>query len=54
MRYDSSSKIQDDVRKTLGLDPRMIKFSSVKLGDGTLEKTSRIGGLIPWETREEF
>jgi small subunit ribosomal protein S6 len=52
MRYDSSSKIQDDVRKTLGLDPRMIKFSSVKLGDGTLESLSKIGGQISWGTRE--
>lgn len=54
MRYDASSKIQDDVRKTLGLDPRMIKFSSVKLGDGTLESVSKIGGKIPWGTREHF
>ncbi|KAL2075667.1 hypothetical protein VTL71DRAFT_610 [Oculimacula yallundae] len=54
MRYDASSKIQDDVRNTLGLDPRMIKFSSVKLGDGTLEKSSRIGGKMPWKEREEF
>jgi small subunit ribosomal protein S6 len=46
MRYDASSKTQDDVRKTLGLDPRMIKFSSVKLGDGTLESLSKIGGKI--------
>src|ERR1700676_28822 len=54
MRYDASSQIQDDVRKTLGLDPRMIKFSSVKMGDGTLESLSKIGGSIPWDTREEF
>jgi len=54
MRYDASSQIQDDVRKTLGLDPRMIKFSSVKLGDGTLESLSKIGGKIPWAEREEF
>jgi small subunit ribosomal protein S6 len=53
MRYDGSSKIQDDVRKTLGLDPRMIKFSSVKLGDGTLESVSNIGGKIPWDKRED-
>jgi small subunit ribosomal protein S6 len=26
----------------------------VKLGDGTLESLSKIGGTIPWETREEF
>jgi small subunit ribosomal protein S6 len=54
MRYDASSKIQMDVRNTLGLDPRMIKFSTVKLGDGSLESLSKISGKIPWETREEF
>ncbi|KAG9237736.1 37S ribosomal protein-like protein Mrp17 [Amylocarpus encephaloides] len=53
MRYDASSKIQDDVRKTLGLDPRMIKFSSVKLGDGTLQAVSRISGDVLWKSREE-
>jgi len=51
MRYDASSQIQDNVRKTLGLDPRMIKFSSVKLGDGTLESLSKIGWNIPWAER---
>lgn len=54
MRYDASSKTQDDVRTTLGLDPRMVKFSSVKMGDGTLEGMCRIGGDIPWEVKEEF
>lgn len=54
MRFDASSKTQDDVRKTLGLDPRMIKFSSVKLGNGTLESLSRIGGNIPWSEKEDF
>ncbi|KAG0648646.1 30S ribosomal S6 [Hyphodiscus hymeniophilus] len=52
MRYDASSKIQDEVRGVLGLDPRMIKFSSVKLGDGTLESLSKVGGQIPWSKRE--
>jgi small subunit ribosomal protein S6 len=54
MRFDGSSRIQDEVRTTLGLDPRMIKFSSVKLGNGTLESLSKIGGGIPWGEREEF
>lgn len=52
MRYDASSKTQDNVRTTLGLDPRMIKFSSVKLGDGTLESLSKIGSTIPWTMEE--
>lgn len=54
MRFDASSKTQDDVRKTLGLDPRMIKFSSVKLGDGTLQSLSKIAGSMPWGEKEEF
>jgi len=53
MRFDASSKTQEEVRMTLGLDPRMIKFSSVKLGDGTLDSIGKIGGNIPWSTREE-
>jgi small subunit ribosomal protein S6 len=48
MRYDASSQTQQNVRKTLGLDPRMIKFSSVKLGDGTLESISKISGNMSW------
>ncbi|KAM3084542.1 hypothetical protein ACMFMG_001355 [Clarireedia jacksonii] len=52
MRFDASSKTQDEVRNTLGVDPRMIKFSSVKLGDGTLESLSKIGGTIPWTMDE--
>ncbi|KAI9733183.1 MAG: hypothetical protein M1818_007301 [Claussenomyces sp. TS43310] len=52
MRYDASSAVQDNVRKTLGLDPRMIKFSSVKLGDGKLESISKYGSKIPWLERE--
>jgi len=54
MRYDASSKIQDDVRKTLGLDPRMIKFSSVKLGDGTLASISKLGGEIVWREGSKY
>lgn len=52
MRYDSSVAIQDSVRKTLGLDPRMIKFSNVKITDGKLDSLSRVGASIPWSQRE--
>ncbi|KAH8668196.1 37S ribosomal protein-like protein Mrp17 [Tricladium varicosporioides] len=54
MRYDANSAIQDNVRTTLGLDPRMIKFSTVKMGDGTLESLARIGGDVKWDKREDF
>jgi len=53
MRYDASSRTQADVRTTLGLDPRMIKFSTVKLGDGTLESISKISGSIPWNGQDK-
>lgn len=52
MRYDASSEVQDQVRKTLSLDPRMIKFGNVKLGDGKLESISKIGGNISWNEKE--
>lgn len=43
MRYDSSTRVHDDVRKTLRLEPRMIRTAHVKLGDGKLETLSRFG-----------
>ncbi|KAJ2971060.1 hypothetical protein NUW58_g9523 [Xylaria curta] len=45
MRFDSSVATQEDVRKMLRLDPRMIRHSSVKLGDGKLGTMSRLGGV---------
>lgn len=44
MRYDSSSTTQDAVRNMLRLDPRMIRHSSVKIGDGKLETLATIKG----------
>lgn len=52
MRFDASSAVQDNVRKTLGLDPRMIKFSSVKVGGKTLEETAKVGSKIAWSLDE--
>ena len=52
MRFDGSSKTQDEVRQTLGLDPRMIKFSSVKLGNGTLDGLGKISGDAAWGATE--
>ncbi|KAH9898963.1 ribosomal protein S6 [Xylariomycetidae sp. FL2044] len=45
MRFDSSIQTQEAVRKMLRLDPRMIRHSSVKLGDGKLDKMSRFAGV---------
>ncbi|KAI5807066.1 ribosomal protein S6 [Geopyxis carbonaria] len=33
MRFDSNAKAQEEMRNTLGLDPRMVKFSVVKMGN---------------------
>lgn len=52
MRYDANSAVQDQVRKTLSLDPRMIRFGSVKLGDGKLESIANVGAKIHWSERE--
>ncbi|XDG00436.1 hypothetical protein ABKA04_000051 [Annulohypoxylon sp. FPYF3050] len=43
MRFDSSAATQNAVRNMLALDPRMIRHSSVKLGDNKLETMSRFG-----------
>jgi ribosomal protein S6 len=43
MRYDSSSKVHQDIRSTLSLEPRMIRTAHVKLGDGKLETLARFG-----------
>ena len=44
MRFDSSPDTQKAVRTMLGLDPRMIRFGIVKMGDknGTLASTANI------------
>lgn len=45
MRYDASTATQDQVRSTMRLDPRVIRSTCVKLGDGKLETLSRFGKL---------
>ncbi|KAI1085580.1 ribosomal protein S6 [Whalleya microplaca] len=45
MRFDASVATQQAVRQMLALDPRMLRHSSVKLGDGKLTTTSRFGGI---------
>lgn len=47
MRFDSSAPVQTAVRRTLGLDPRMINFSVVKLGD-KLESIKDVEGEVEW------
>lgn len=47
MRFDSSAKTQHAVKRTLGLDPRMIRYSMVKMGD-KLEDIRDVGGKAAW------
>ncbi|KAI9923596.1 hypothetical protein ASPWEDRAFT_172087 [Aspergillus wentii DTO 134E9] len=47
MRFDAAGPVQSAVRRTLGLDPRMIRFSVVKLGD-KLEEIKDVEGKVEW------
>lgn len=47
LRFDSSAKTQHAVRRTLGLDPRMIRYSVVQLGS-TLEEIKDVAGKADW------
>lgn len=47
MRYDASTRTQDEVRSTMRLDPRVIRSTSVRLGDGKLDTLSKFG-QISW------
>ena len=50
MRFDSSGRTQHVVRRTIGLDPRMIRYSVVKLGF-TLDAIKDVGGLAGWGSK---
>ncbi|KAI0390397.1 ribosomal protein S6 [Xylariaceae sp. FL0594] len=45
IRFDSSVATQEELRRMLRLDPRMIRHSTVKIGDGKLETLSRMGAI---------
>jgi small subunit ribosomal protein S6 len=49
MRFDASGPVQAAVRRTLSLDPRMIRFSVVKIGD-KLEEINHVPGHVNWNT----
>lgn len=53
MRFDASGPIQSSVRRTLGLDPRMINFSVVKLGD-KLEEIKDVEGKVEWNNHRSI
>lgn len=47
MRFDSSAQTQHAVKRTMGLDPRMIRYSVVKMGS-TLEDIKDVAGTAEW------
>jgi small subunit ribosomal protein S6 len=53
MRFDASGPVQTSIRRTLSLDPRMIRFSVVKLGD-KLEEVGDISGQVQWNNRRNL
>ncbi|KAK5136948.1 hypothetical protein LTR08_001455 [Meristemomyces frigidus] len=52
LRFDSSAKTQHAVRRTLGLDPRMIRYSVVKMGS-KLEDIEDVGGKAEWPAQNK-
>lgn len=47
MRFDCSPKTQELVRKTVAIDPRMLRCGVVKLG-GTLKEIMDVPGEAKW------
>lgn len=47
MRFDSSAKTQHTVKRTMGLDPRMVRFSIVKLASKLVDLKD-FGGQAEW------
>lgn len=51
MRFDSAAPAQLGIRRTLSLDPRMIRFSVVKLAN-KLEETRDVPGQVEWNNSD--
>ena len=47
MRFDSSAQTQHIVQRTLRLDPRLLRFSVVKMGT-KLSELADVGGTAEW------
>ncbi|GAB7345659.1 hypothetical protein MBLNU457_3947t1 [Dothideomycetes sp. NU457] len=47
VRFDASARTQHAVRRTMGLDPRMIRYSVVKMGS-KLGEISDVPGTVEW------
>ncbi|KAK7728919.1 hypothetical protein SLS57_002151 [Botryosphaeria dothidea] len=52
LRFDASPRTQHALRRTMGLDPRLIRYSVVKLGD-KLEDIADVSGIAPWGSGDQ-
>ncbi|KAK3166693.1 hypothetical protein OEA41_009818 [Lepraria neglecta] len=52
MRFDASPAAQQLVRKTIAIDPRMIRCGVVKMG-GRLKDIVDVKGTVDWQRRRE-
>lgn len=57
MQFDSSAAAQMEVKRTLSLDPRMVRFSFVKLADkmgkkALMEGIEGVDGSVPWASAD--
>ena len=54
MRFDASPAVQQLVRKTIAIDPRMIRCGVVKMG-GKLRDIVNVKGTVEWQrNRKDF
>ncbi|KAL2272049.1 hypothetical protein VTJ83DRAFT_1420 [Remersonia thermophila] len=51
LRYDAGAKAHQDLTAALRVDPRVIRATGVKLGDGKLETLSKFGP-VEWKKLE--
>jgi hypothetical protein len=48
MRFDCSPETQEMVKKTVAIDPRMIRCGMVRMG-GTLREIMDVKGTVDWK-----
>ena len=53
MRFDASVKTQHNVRQTMGLDPRLLRYSLTKMGT-KLEDIADVGGKAEWSLKDRM
>ena len=53
MRFDCSPKTQEQVRKAVAIDPRMLRCGVVKLGS-SLKEIMNVPGEVMWKREEKW